>query len=586
MSALRWLDHPRPWRWAFLLGLVAVVPALSLGLLADDHLLRANFLRDPRLPELETAPWDAFHFYPPRAQDAAGIDQGFAVWWSEPGGRVRMLRPLASLSHWVDFRLWPDRPWLMHLQSALWYAALCGVVAALYRRLLAGWAAGLASLFFVVDYTHGMAAGWIANRNALMASTLGFLALWLHMRARTEHHRASAAFAPLALAAGLACGEVALGAAAFLAAHVACLETGGLGRRLRSLGPYLVVGAGWAAVYLLGGFGVRGSGLYTAPGSLAFFRELPSRLMLLLGSELGGPGPDFWPFLGLLPRAGLLAFVGAVLVLAAVALAPLVRGDATARFLALGAVLSALPLCSTFPSSRLALVPGFGLIGLVALACAAWRAFSPASRALKAFVVLAGGAHLVLCPPLLVFMERRSGATNEASVALVRGLPDEPALSKQRVVVVNLPDLLFTIYLRATLATASEQRAVPLGTFLLGLGTHELELTRVDERTLTVRDPAGFFGHDVSMLFRPEGSPMPEGTRVATPNVTVDVQAARDGVPTQVAFRFAVPLEDPSLRWVAWDGETLVPFPLPAIGARAVVAAHTHPLLRLPSGER
>lgn len=582
MDLRRWLDAAPPWRWA-LLGLLVCLPSLNLGLLADDHLLRANLSGDARLPELRSSAWDAFHFFPPMAQGLAGIDQGFSVWWAAPHGVARALRPLASLSHWVDFQLWPDQAWLMHLESALWYAALCAIAAALYRQLLSGWAAGLAALFFALDYTHGMTVAWVANRNALMAGVFGLGALLLHRRARSGESPAWAAGAALLLAGALASGEVGLGAAAYLLAHALCLEAPG--KRLRSLIPYALVGAGWAAIYLLGHFGVRGSGLYLTPGSGAFLRKLPAHLLLLLGSELGSAGADLWPLVGSGPRAAMLLLAVGAVGLAGLALRPLLRRDANARFLAVGAVLSALPLCATFPSARLSLVPGFGLVGLVALACVEWReAKRPLpSRWLAPFAVIAGVLHLVVAPPLFLVIGRTTAGVQRIVASLVRGLPDTPALTSQHLVLVNPPDLLFTMYLRPTLASQGASRAVPRGAYVLGLGTHALEVTRVDERTLTVRDDAGLYGQDFSMLFRPEGSPLPVGTRIATPTVTAEVRATTsEGTPTEVAFRFGAPLEDPTLRWLQWSGDSLEPFALPAPGEKVLLPARPHPLLRGP----
>ncbi|MBI5609356.1 MAG: hypothetical protein HY902_10810 [Deltaproteobacteria bacterium] len=584
----RTLNGPRPWYWAALLGLLLTLPSLDLGWMADDHLLRANLLRDPRLPELQTATWDAFHFFPPPARGTAGIDQGYGVWWAAIDGYARHLRPLAALSHGLELQLWPQQPWLMHLQSALWYAALCGVAAALFRRLMGGWAAGLAVLFYTADYTHGMAAAWIANRNALMAATLGLAALLLHHRARLHGDRPAAVAAPLLLAAGLGAGEVALATAAFLVAHVATLESGNLAQRLRSLAPYLGVGGVWLAAYLAGEFGAHGSGLYLQPSSLAYVQALPTHLLLLLGSELGGAGPDLWPLVELGPRLGLAAVAALALLTAVVALWPILKRQANARFLALGALLSALPLCATCPSSRLALVPGFGLVGLAAMAVAEWRA-SPAGqrrRVQAVFAVWAGGMHLLLSPLLFLVMVRQSPATEAGIAALVRQIPNEPAVSRQRLIIVNLPDVLYTLYLRAALAGQGQMRAVPQGTYVLGLGTHDLTLTRRDPQTVVVRDPAGFYGQDFSLLLRQADAPMAVGEQVATATATAKVLAARDGVPTEVEFRFGVPLEDASLRWVAWHGDSLLPFAVPAVGATAQLPAQVHPLMQPPRGGR
>jgi hypothetical protein len=590
------LDRPRLAGWAALVGVLLALPALGHGLLTDDHWLRANLTRDARLSELWTAPWDIFTFFPERARGPAGIDLGYATWWAQPGGYAHYLRPLSSLTHWLDFRLWPQSPARMHLHSALWYGALCAIAAALYRRALAGWAAGLAALFYVTDYTHGMVAAWLANRNALVAGTFGLAALLLHDRAhdadRAEGRAVFRASALLCFGAALASGEVALGAAGYLLAHALFLERGGLAAKLRALAPYFVAGAGWAALYVHGRYGVVGSGLYLDPRMdvLAFARALPVHLALQLAAELGGPGPDLWPLLTPQARAGTLALAGAVVTLAAFALAPLLRRDAHARFLGTGALFSLLPFCATFPSSRLMLLPGFGLVGLVALAFTAWRDgadWLPAPalgglrrRVIVAFAVLAGGVHLVLSPLVYLVMVHQSAAVQRVVDALADGLPGDPTWPQKQLVLVNSPDLLFTFYLRATLATHGHD--VPGWVTMLGMGTHELLVSRRDATTLVLRDAQGFYGDGFSMLLRPEGIPMRTGERVETRVMSAVVEDTRAGVPTGMAFHFAAPLEDASLRWMAWDGTTFVPFLLPAPGVELRLPPKTHPLSQVP----
>ena len=59
---------------------------------------------------------------------------------------------MASLTHWVDYLLWPNSPAMMHVQSVLWYALLAGAVALLYQRLMGlTVAAGVAALLYCVD---------------------------------------------------------------------------------------------------------------------------------------------------------------------------------------------------------------------------------------------------------------------------------------------------------------------------------------------------------------------------------------------------------------------------------------------------
>jgi len=43
-------------------------------------------------------------------------------------------------------------------------------------------------------------------------------------------------------------------------------------------------------------------------------------------------------------------------------------------------------------------------------------------------------------------------------------------------------------------------------------------------------------------------------------------EVSADGRPLEADFSFAVPLEDPSLLWMQWEGSALVPYSPPAPG--------------------
>ena len=77
-------------------------------------------------------------------------------------------------THWLDYQLWPDAPWMMHAQSLVWLAGTVLIAGLLYRRIEAvPWVAGLAVLLYAVDDARAAPASWIANRNALVASVFG-----------------------------------------------------------------------------------------------------------------------------------------------------------------------------------------------------------------------------------------------------------------------------------------------------------------------------------------------------------------------------------------------------------------------------
>lgn len=51
------------------------------------------------------------------------------------------------------------------------------------------------------------------------------------------------------------------------------------------------------------------------------------------------------------------------------------------------------------------------------------------------------------------------------------------------------------------------------------------------------------------------------------------ISLTRDGRPLVVAFRFAVPLESASLRWLQWKDSRFVPFQPPRVGESVVLHA-------------
>jgi hypothetical protein len=582
-----WLDGARPWRLAAIVAIAISLPALGLGLQADDHLLRANLARDPAWSPLQTPAWDAFHFYPHAAAPAWAADRGLGLWWSHREMHARFFRPVSSLTHALDFRV-VRAPWLMHVESILLYALVCALAALLFRRLIHGWAAGLAALLYAVDHTHGVVASWLANRNALVAGAFGLGALVAHHAWRRGGGRWAVWLAPPLVALALGSGESGLASVAYLGAYALCLETGSIGRRLATVLPYTPVVVGWAVIYKLGGYGAQHSGLYLDPGAQpgAFLRALPASAALHLGAELGAPSPDMWILLSTTGRLVLVAIALGVLALVGGALAPLLRRDATARFFALGAVLAVVPGAGTFPSARLLLVPGFGLIGLVARLFAAWRDRAdwwPSSRGRRlagaAAALLAGGGHLVLSPPLAVFSQQQIGMVDRLVARVDAGLPHGAGVVGQRLVLVTVPDTLVAMYILPERSTRGEP--LPRAILPLARATHAISVEGVDAHTLLVRDPRGFFGDGFSLLTRSPDDRMAAGTRLSIDDVELVVtETTPDGRPTALRVQLAARLDDPSIVWRAWDGRAMAPFTPPAPGQRGELPAQPHPLMR------
>jgi len=253
------------------------------------------------------------------------------------------------------------------------------------------------------------------------------------------------------------------------------------------------------------------------------------------------------------------------------------------RFFALGALLSAALVAGTFPAGRLLLLPGIGLLGLVSQVVEgvvdrtrSWRPGAPRACALFAAGWM-GGGHLFLSPVLLQLALLQIPILEHVVSRYCDALGDDPALSGQRVVVVNTPDTFFAYYIIGQRLTSG--RPSPAHLSVLASGRQGMEIERPDARSLLVRSDGGFYGTGTSTLTRSLSRPMPVGTRVPLTGVTVEVtKGSADGVPVEAVFRFDAPLEDPSLRWVEWRGPTFVPFALPAVGERRRIEAQLPPL--------
>jgi hypothetical protein len=574
------LGHRRLPLWAALVAVVLTLPSLGVGWQLDDYPQRLMMLG--QAPEVAGGPLAVFATIPgDRATNLRFMDRGILPWWAAPDLKLSFCRVLSAASLWLDYRLFPDSPALMHAESLLWFALLVIATGLLYRRLLTpAWIAGLAALLYAVDPGHAVPVAWLANRNAVLASLFGALALLAHDRWRRDVWRPGALWSAVCLALALLSGEMALGAAAFLAAYVCTLESGGLRNRIASFLPAGVTLGAWAVYYRLAGFGTRGSGMYLDPRAspaafaAAFFRRAP---LLLLGQWTPVPA-DVQAVvpaekLGALAAAGWI--VAAVL---ALALLPLLRRDRTARFFALGTALALVPSTATTPSNRLLFWVSFGVLGLVAQLVAGvwdgadWRPRARAGRALLAGIAFAMVLfHLVLAPLLLPVFTLSVRALGEPVARAARTVP--PGLAGRDVVAVNAPEyLLFVSFVPSLLPVQGKPR--PRSFRGLTAGPFPVAVTRLDERTLTMHLQGDLFGGLLGRLFRTADRPLPAGEEIVLSGLTARVAAVSSGgAPSEVIFRFALPLEDPSLVWLQWRGEGFASWTPPAIGQTVTLPA-------------
>ena len=569
-----------------LLAVALTSPSLWSGYYQDDHLIRLRFQGFPNLPGVKGAVLDTCVFGDgDPEQNHVRMERGILPWWTTENWKIAFWRPLCSLTHWADWRLFGDRAWLMHLHSILWYGLLVYVLVLLYKRLLMPpWVAGLAGLLFLLDAAHALPVGWIATRNAALSSVFIVLVLYFHDRWRRDAWQPGMPAALVALALGLLGSEATVASGAYLAAYALFVDRAPWPKRIGSLLPYLLVVVAWRVVYDALGYGVNGTLLYVDPlhQPLEFARDILRYLPVLLFTQFAASDPAIWSFL---PPLGIwiyLSVASVFLCTVAYVLWPLLRGDRVARFWALGMVLSALPVCTTIPQGRELMNPSIGAMALVAQFLA-FRASPRPENEPRGYRMLAGGfvglwvfLHLILSSISLPLNSYTAPTKAEQLAARLNATaPSDTAIRNQTLVTVSTPADLLAATLPIMRAVANEP--VPQYGRVLSAAVRHLEITRTDERTLRLRMDNGFMTRPWCQVFRnPITHPMKKGDTIRLTGLTVEVtEVTNDGRPIEALFRFDVPLEDPSLRWVVFKDMAYIPFTPPAIGKTVQVEGPT-----------
>jgi hypothetical protein len=572
-----WLGHPRAHFAITALALVLLLPALGTGLVLDDYVLQLKARGDTGLAGLAAEPWSLFTFTTgDPARNRLLMDEGVLLpWWSDPAHRNAFFRPLSSLSHVLDFTLWPNHPWLMHAHSLLWYAALVLVAAHVYRTLAArsaaAWITGLAVLIYAIDDAHGPTVAWIANRNAILATWLALPAVSSLHRWRAEGFDAGAWLGPMCFALGLCAGETAISVLGYLVAYAICLDRGPWRARALALLPYVALLAAHRVVYAVLGLGSFGSSAYRDPlrEPLQFVASLAYNLPVLLSAQLGARFADlaFWGD----PDGRVPLWAASVLTLAALAwLAwPLLRRDAHARFWALGMGLAAIPVSASVPGERLLLCIGVGAAPLTAQLVRGLfdRGESHVREGWLARLLVLGVAlgHLVAPAVALPVRALAMGAAGAVGERIDQSVPRDARIADKTLIVVNAPYNAAVSYLQPMRVVAGAPR--PARVHWLASASSELSVMRTASDTLRVTLAQGFLRRPEETHYRGDVTGLAVGTRVSLSDLDVEVvSVTSDGRPKAVDFRFTHALSSTRYVFMCYRNGRLEPWRPPALG--------------------
>ena len=292
-----WLASRNGPRVALVLGVLATLPALGVGLVHDDLMQRLAL--EGEVPGYARAPHELYDF---TGSDPAGtramIEAGYFPWFADPALAIRFFRPLSSLLLALEVALFDRAAFPAHVHSLLWFVLLACAAAAIFRRALSPRSATLATLVFVLAGAHADTTAWLAARHTLVGAALGALAVWAHVAGRTQAGRTQgrpriALLAIPALVLGMLASETALGAVVFILLYELIASQGPRRERVVATLPVLALGLAHLAFYVLGGYGTKNSGAYISPfdDPGAFAAAIVSRGALLV-AELYGALPS------------------------------------------------------------------------------------------------------------------------------------------------------------------------------------------------------------------------------------------------------------------------------------------------------
>jgi hypothetical protein len=567
---------PKSRSFAVLMGCFVVLPTLWAGLFMDDALARVKLLgvKSPWSP----APWWDLYTFARSDINPTLLAAGHHPWWADPSVKMTFFRPLAALTHHLDYLLWPHNFPLQHLHSLLWYGLAVFLVATIFQRLhgKGSIAAVVASLVFAVAPPHTLAVGWLAGRNTIMALVLACLLFLFHLQWRKKRGFFWLSIALVTLCVGFCTSEAILGGVAYIAAWQLTKDDAPRHSRWFALLPYIAAVVIWRVLYVKAGFGAAGTSIYRDPAT-DFFGAIESLVInfpvLLFGRWFPLP-LDLW---AILPSVGRIVFLIVVLLLLAGLLSlfwSLLQKNSTARFWALGMSLSLLPFTLTVPMDRLVLFAGPGMAGLVGLLA---ESLPQKARFRKVGVMLlwfhlpvAALIGILRASTLLLMLTPGTSGLAQA--------PKDHLVSSQTFVYVT--GTFHRTHYTTLMRKAAGHPAVPKRAVVLSSMMTSTTIRRMDKHTLVVTPRGGYMLLELDRIHRRVTKPFRVGEVVLLPDVKITIlRISKDGRPASVSFRFHLPLEARSLRWLYVQKQKSInpfamkttPFQLPKIGQTAQI---------------
>ncbi len=587
-------------------AVLVMLPALKLGLIADDLPQRMVEFRPEQLPprlretgilpsdsgSFSTVLFDLFGFSRDRQDMASMKHYGALPWWTPDDLKLSLCLPIAALTHWFDYRLFPNSPVLMHAHNIAWFAGVIFMVAVVYRKLMGtGWAAGLAALLFLLDSNTYFPAAFVANRGYFLALFFSLLCLYEHHQWRSTKSLSAMLLSGLFLVLSVFSEESGASAFAFILAYGLVLEPGSFRDRTLTVLPSVTVITAWQVIYIFSGYGLRHVGIYTGPSHepLHFLRDLVPRDLLLLGSQLTGvPAEILFAFKPSLHPIVIVAYGTSVVAALAVFL-PLILRDKVTAFWFWAMILAAVPEAVLVPWTKnfgYIAIASFGLIASFVGGLFNRSSHLPERAGYRSIAWIACVLLILVHGPGAIAKRVAVTKVGAAAFHWAGGAPPNwPNIENEDVIVINHPLSIAALYVPAY-ATYFRQQ-FPRTLRVLAPSCTGFDVRRTDDKTLVLRSHgSNIFSCDdlgpahIAYAFNAVDGLLgnfkcKNGERYNVGNVNVEIlESDATGLPSCVAFHFDASLDSPRFRWLSfnWRASSSQPFKIPAVGQSVTIS--------------
>ncbi len=572
--------------FALLAALLVSLSCLGFGFFLDDYYLLLGLMGN----QSTNTTFDLYRFADGNIETTLQVmNMGPLPWYTLPELKLHFWRPLTCATMALDHLLFNRNGMLFHAHSILWYVAFVAIAGLIFRRALPGGLGAFALILFAVDEAHWFPVAWWANRNALVAAAPALLGFFAHMRWREANWKPGLPLSILGYAIGLLGGETALGVFGYLFAYewmgAAGAPKRSLLNRICALMPAAIVGAAYIVAYKIGNYGAYGSGIYLDPSRdlLGYLVRLPACLLQLAAAhffalpvEMSASTPAAY-----VPFIAISVVLTGIIILAMRRIWPfLATGErASLRWLFWGAFFSALPVCATFASGRLLLLPSFGGAAAIAvLIRAGYRKIDmPVTwPRILAWTLIA--IHLIIAPLIWPGMTLMIRCINQKALGVINSMDIHPTqTADQEVFLLNAGNPILGYY--PLMMRTHQGLPVPRHMHALCMAPFDTRLTRTAPNAFEMEIIDGeMLTRLFEQLLRDKHFPLKTGDTVALDGIRIDVLETGKSGPKRFLCTFDTALEDPRYAFLSLDSGGMRRITLPPIG-ESIVLPHPNTLM-------